>query len=388
MERDEIEEEMTQRLWEARIGFSQKMFRKICSLIPNDNVEQRRKIYDALQMCKHNFTWDAAAAFSCRKDKVDERTMRRYFTEAAAAVRSGDILTPGIRFNDKDRRFPYVTAVVDGTPIPTRWNFRRHNTLLTKRKSATYSGKDHFKSWHVELWSTVSGIPIGFRGPIEGSQHDATLFYSEPPPFEHKARELFAMDIGYLGLPHALTPYKKNELEEYGGEDAVVRTNDGMVLPRRRVWNKSLGMLRSRIERVNSWMMKYRFFQYCDHDADWLKDAMTIVIAFEHYRYKCRPSAYQDPPIGWVKDDGMNDEIDWSAPRNLKCTCGMAPGNNDLVRRGKNARRMFSDRLQELQYMPFSKKPKNRKRSRSPAQPEDATGAVVLQDATGAVVTS
>jgi hypothetical protein len=346
----------------ARSGLSRALFNGIVEKVNETQSMVPSHFFDALLMCRHNFTWEAAAGFAV-DGYVDPRTLQTRFKTVANQIAASTLVDPTVRYNSADVRFPLVTAILDGTPIPCRAQFSSTDTELFGNRVATFSGKRKFKCWNVELWSTVCGIPLGFRGPMEGSQHDATLFQGLPPPFPHRIGELFIADSGYMGLDHCLVPFKEGEREDYGGEEVVNRGDGPTTI--RATWNVFHRQLRSRIERTNSWMTKYRFFLHTERDKEWVKNALTIVIAVEYYNRLRMPNPYTVP--GHLDPQSEQQRMYWSCDwvNNPICTCGLT--DKTTVENCKMARPRLCKRLLDLNYFPAPLPPRKNREKRSRA---------------------
>ncbi len=152
----------------------------------------------AFVLIKLNCTWDDLAAIARRSEKA----LRRDFCDTAKAVRDANIVDANIRFRVNDANFPFVTALVDGSPVPCRQK--------QTGDSNNYAPKYKVLAMKVELWTTVTGVPFAWRGPVSGSHHDTEIM-QQPLPFHHRRNELFLTDLGYVGCMHCLTPFKSNE---------------------------------------------------------------------------------------------------------------------------------------------------------------------------------
>ena len=200
-------------------------------------------------------------------------------------------------------KFPQVTSMLDGTPIPTRWRGKDIVVKKTGNNSVeNFAGKYRLVCFKMEVWITMLGVPFAFRGPIPGSHHDVVFFGPDAPPlpFKHLKLEMFLADSGYFGYPHMMLPFKK--MEQQGKEDfcSIDRDEEGQakrlkrVVPSlsgtvngnitlKRYWNKVHSKYRSRIERNFAWWLKYAVTQQCNKSPEFLNDAFTILIAWEFF---------------------------------------------------------------------------------------------------------
>jgi len=189
-------------------------------------------------IAKLDLTNDAAAALCplFLNRRYDERHVRRQ-VDAVFEAAEGKLMDPTIRFRKSqlDSRFPNCTGIVDVTTIACR----------ARLGETTYSGKHSDHVWKLEVWSTLQGIPFYVSPALPGRQHDMKVL-KETPKFAHVPNEFFLADLGYVGASHMIHEWKKNEEPE----DSV----------RAALFNDHIHVVRSRIERLFSWVDEFKIF--------------------------------------------------------------------------------------------------------------------------------
>ena len=304
-------------------------------------------LVDSMLMLINNLTWDSLQAVSVRG--VNERQLRRDFdcTARRVAARWFDVVDPQVRFSHTTPLLPYVTAILDGSPIPCRATGGPHQTASGATTIKNFNGKYRIRCAKVEVWTTLQGVPIGFRGPVHGKNHDMSSFSPETPlPFTHLKSELFLGDSGYFGAAHQLLPFKKNEA---CGQELL---DDGATTYLR-YWNSVHSQYRSRVERFFAWSLRWKFLSACDHNLEWLRNAMVIHIAFEHRARLNMPLPYPQEPLP--------SRINFS--KMLVCNCnGCGEGKDFLVVGPKRLRSEFALRLWKKNYKPPRLKPSTGKK--------------------------
>ena len=247
---------------------------------------------------------------------VGERQCRYNFYAVAEVIQQFSTLLapPQDRLNDCAKNLPYVTALLDGSPIPCRMRGGDHTTKKGKKTIKNWCTKYKFRCVKVEMWVSLQGKPLAFRGPIHGVRHDMQ-FWKEPTgtlpgiPFPHFRTENFLADHGYWGkTPHTLLPFKKIEVE------GMAPIHPGAKPTLRRYWNKVHSLYRSRVERCFAWWTAWKFTQQCNHGELWLRMAMHIMVAVQHFIMVIE----EHRPYDDIMDDGR---LWGSASHHPMCTC-------------------------------------------------------------------
>jgi hypothetical protein len=251
--------------------------RSVATYMAKKTATTLNEVCFCLYVARANVTWDlvslASGIFFPRR--ISEREARRRFTEVATKIKSAEFVDPKIRFNAEhlDGRFPGCTAIVDVTPIYCR-QLRKGFSQRGDPIDTTYQPKYKTRVWKVEVWTTLSGIPIAWRGPVEGRVNDMRLFRQGGQPFHHTATEVFLADLGYIGGNHCMTSWKTGEPDV--GEN-------------KKEFENNLSIVRSRIERAFAWLLKYRFFEHSAFEIPMLDLLLAIVMATEHLMGKLYP---------------------------------------------------------------------------------------------------
>ena len=141
-----------------------------------------RRLKSSLCMCALNCTWeqlhDLQGLWTSPNDPpVSIRALREDFSRTAKLLSSPHLMNPNLRFQHGVPWLSDVTCIVDVTTIPCRAR-KKHTVWDSTRgeyvqKDATYSGKHHEHCFKVEFWMTLAGVPFFFRGPVNGTIHDA-----------------------------------------------------------------------------------------------------------------------------------------------------------------------------------------------------------------------
>lgn len=345
---------------------------------------------DFIILAKVGMTWDQLEGVCL--SGVSERQLRNRVQGVGILLKDRWNLAvqPKVRFYHMEPGWPNVTAILDGTPAPTRLNGELYVTHGGNRSTSNYSGKYKFMCRKFEVWCTLQGCPIGFRGPLDGSRHDMAFFGPDDPlPFDHKEDELFLADLGYIGAAHMLTPYKSGEvaggLAGWATYDELrdtwrTHSNDEVRLPTHRTivkednlqevpmgrdefWNLVQPRLRSRVERMFSKLMEWKWFSHYDAHADiWAESAMrlTIFLTFQT-NMRRKPYEYMFPTLPLP-----------AHPAASACTC-LGKGHPSDIERAKAGRGTLCDELWANWEWKPAKKPAKCARS------EDRTMACRLQ---------
>jgi hypothetical protein len=109
-----------------------------------------------------------------------------------------------------------------------------------RTRDETYSGKYRTHVMKFEIWTTLYGVPFFFRGPFPGSHHDTRMCRSG-----RFFPEYLNADLGYVGLPHMVTPFKSTDATK--PQATTVKDFD-----------QNIQTVRSRIERTFGWMTKWK----------------------------------------------------------------------------------------------------------------------------------
>ena len=224
---------------------------------------------------------------------------------------------------------------------------------------------------------TMLGVPFAFRGPVPGSHHDVKFFGPglPPLPFPHLCGEMFLADSGYFGYPHMLLPFKKSEDEgkqdwcdierdESGQAIKMCRVDRSSARPKmknktislRRYWNKAHSKYRSRIERTYAWWLKYACTTQCDKGPEFLKDAFTIMIAWEFFLQQTKGQGH------YAKE--LPSSHDWST--DTWCNCGVYK-DPVAARNACSKRRSNAQHLKSLHLVPVPRPPKHRAKDHKPS---------------------
>eukprot|EP00760_Papus_ankaliazontas_P016752 PhM_4_TR16826/c2_g7_i2/m.47915 len=113
----------------------------------------------------------------------------------------------------------------------------------------------------------------------------------------HNPSEIFLGDMGYVGCKHILHPYKT-----YGSRKLTAK---------QKKFNDNISNIRARVERYFSFLNIFRCFTFCDHEAAWLQNAMTIATNIMYCVLATNPQ-YE------VHAHVNDDMLDLPQP----CTCG------------------------------------------------------------------
>jgi hypothetical protein len=300
----------------VRQGLADKIFAALYANSPLEDLEYEWFLL-SLAIIKNDLSWDASCGISRHVTGVfrSERTVRRRFsTVVTAANVLWKHINQKIRFQYADARFPYCTAIVDGRPTRCRARMKKEIVDEQGRKRTrdeTYSGKYRTHVMKFEVWTTINGIPFFFRGPFPGSHHDTKMCRSAGF-FPHCEQEYFLADLGYVGLPHMVTPYKNNDARKPTA--ATIADFD-----------QNIQTVRSRIERTFGWMTKWRSLSRTNHQPRFLRGAMTLACLVTYYEL------VEDPPMYRT----IGCELDFG--RVTKCACGMGHDPKDENAVGKLA---------------------------------------------------
>lgn len=244
----------------------------------------RRGVHSSLAAMATGVTWEQLQDMQplWTDTPVEKRTLRRDFETTYALFKKAQLMDPTIRFQHQHPCFPKVTLLVDGVAIPVR--VRRTEVThdeegaVARRIDRNYSGKHREVCVKLEVWCTMNGIPVHVKGPFEGRAHDARN-YASGDLLPHLEGELFLADLGYQGCAHCIVPYKKQR---------------GVDVPERERWfNARHGLIRSRIERLFSFLHKFRVFKGADRCEDWVFKAMYIALSIFFCLYSNAPQ-YDD----------------------------------------------------------------------------------------------
>ena len=121
-------------------------------------------------MLRMSLSWDHTEEVNCALGlgSHDEKTWRNALKDIGVIVsecnRSGwrrgcQVMK---RFLHVDAKMPSVTALADGSPIPTRALGGKYLTKKGNVSTRNFSGKYGFVAWKFEIWTTCLGVPIAF----------------------------------------------------------------------------------------------------------------------------------------------------------------------------------------------------------------------------------
>lgn len=321
------------------------------------------KLFNAfcLTMCqlKLNLTWDACAALTplFYPDMRDESTCRKDLVAVVDALEKTPWMDPLLRWNYSDPRWPGVTALLDCTTIRCR-DLRRANG-----RDATFSGKHREHCWKLEVFTTVTGIPICFRGPALGSAHDMKVFHTlyDTAPFDHLEDEVWLGDLGYVSASHVVTPFK-------AGED------DGMLGTRLDAFNDTHSRVRSRIERTFAWLDRFHIFWETDCKERTVSRFVSIALNIEVYRRLVdeATTGKQTYKLHWLAA-APPVVVNWS--RSRKCNCRL---KKESAVATKARRLQLCDHLDCIAEEINSEPPKKAAKGKRPRAPVVAAAAAVV----------
>ena len=117
----------------------------------------------------------------------------------------------------------------------------------------------------------------------------------------------------------------------------------------RRYWNKAHSKYRSRIERTYAWWLKYACTTQCDKGPEFLKDAFTIMIAWEFFLQQTKGQGH------YAKE--LPSSHDWST--DTWCNCGVYK-DPVAARNACSKRRSNAQHLKNLHLVPVPRSPKHR----------------------------
>jgi hypothetical protein len=241
----------------------------------------RDDLFATLVVLRNDLKWDAAAAFADVFNpglSCSERTLRRAVNEILNPVVAGTLIdravNRGLRFAHMDPALPGITAMVDATPVPCRGN----RSLLNMKYRA--------KVVKFEVWTTLWGVPIYWRGPFLPTAHDASIYQSrtaemgqlpQRPSLPHLPLEFFAGDKGYQGMSHMVSPFKTTDAE--GNQPAR-----GQDVPTREYFDLRFVSVRNRIEHFFSRLDEWKIMHNCAHHMKWLGYAMDLIMTMMHLK--------------------------------------------------------------------------------------------------------
>ena len=249
-----------------------------------------RALHSSLFLLATNVSWDQLA--DCQplwtSSGVNERTLRRDFNRIGDLFLAHPLMNPMLRFSHTIPWMEQVTVIVDATTVQCRAKreVRRgrdddeNEPVIVDR---TYSGKTRTRCFKIEIHTTMCGVPIFARRCVAGSMHDARLFKEGSKLYQHYTWETFLVDLGYEGCGHVLTPFKRRRGEQLSADDAL--------------FNKKHGLVRSRIERLFSFMDLFRCFWHTEHNEKWLDRAVAIVLNVFYSLFASQPQYGDAVPL-------------------------------------------------------------------------------------------
>jgi len=254
--------------------------------------EDLRAFYSSFAAVATGVTWDQLVEMQpCWLTRVEapvsERVLRDDFKRVVLLLERFPLMNPELRFRYYHPAFPAVTAMLDATVVHVRSRRPCEVAAQVATKDANYSGKHKMICFKAEVWCTMNGIPIAFRGVTEGSVHDTRLFKSgrcadgtREHLLDHAKGEYWLADLGYQGCAHCLVPFK----HAAGQEDLPAAEKK---------FNTHHARIRSRIERLFALLDVFRCFTYCEHEAEWLTGAFRIALNALHVILASKPQ-YSD----------------------------------------------------------------------------------------------
>jgi hypothetical protein len=253
---------------------------------------------------------------------VTEKTLRNDFARIGLLFNNQGFMDPMLRFAHGMSALPGVTGMLDGMVVKCRDLERGYkDDDDSKKVDRTFSGKHRIHCYKFEVFVSLLGVPLFFRGPVRGSVHDAALFkkncVGSRPLFHHHKEEMWLGDLGYIGCEHCLVPYKKSSKSK-GLDDTQKSYNDRH------------GLVRSRVERFFKCMREYRVFQETEHHPQFLKDCAALVLNIMYLTTANAPH-YNDCE-GNI-NDGLHREIRTKGSPGI-CWCSGGCGVMKSVRQG------------------------------------------------------
>ena len=312
-------------------------------------------------------TYDAAASLTrfIVGSSYDERTVRRKFAEIGNALAERPLMNPTRRFMWLDKRFPNVTALVDCTTFPCR--AKEWIQVGERKQSLTWcrhDNKDKGNCWKFEVITTLNGIPISVRGPVEGSIHDARVFCAGEP-FPHIENEFFLADLGYVGCPHVVHGPKSNSkfASDWGSTT-------------KQFFEKNIGLVRSRVERLFAWIDKHQSTHGSAYGKESAKNMALIIFNLEYLLGVAQSAVrYADDQHRIIPGEGREVPSPQEPWAQGTCSCGFRPTVESKKRTIKQIEETLLQQDRTGTWLPEDPK-RPQKRGREPESQQSAIQTV------------